>query len=187
MSTIAVSTKPAIVRPAAHPALGASMTVYVSNVKPRHDSARPRKSNGGVAGSRDVGMYSTAPTIPITAIGTFTRKIEPHQKCCNNQPPQTGPIATPAPDIAAHRAIAVARRSGSVKILVINDSVAGTITAAPIPMAARAAMSAPEVLTWHAITDIMANIARPAQRKPRRPKRSLRLPAASNNPDTARM
>ena len=81
------------------------------------------------------------PTMASTATGMFTMKIEPHQKCSSSQPPLIGPTATPTPTMAAHSPIALARGTGSVKILVISPSVVGKITVAPTPMAARAAMS----------------------------------------------
>jgi hypothetical protein len=81
------------------------------------------------------------PMMASAAIGMFTMKIEPHEKCWSNQPPLIGPTATPTPTMAAHSPIALARGTGSVKMLVISPSVVGKITAAPTPMAARAAIS----------------------------------------------
>ena len=103
------------------------------------------------------------------ATGTFTRKTEPHQKCSSSQPPVIGPAATPTPTMAAHRPIALARGIGSVKMLVINASVVGKITAAPTPMAARAAMSASAEPTCAAMAEVIANSASPELRKPRLP------------------
>ena len=80
------------------------------------------------------------PIMATTAIGTFTKKIAPQRKCSSNQPPLIGPTATPTPTMAAQSPIALARRTGSVKMLVISPRVVGKITAAPTPMAARAAI-----------------------------------------------
>ena len=53
----------------------------------------------------------------------------------------TGPRATARPPTLAHMAIALARSFGSVNTLVRIDRVAGMISAPPMPMTARAAMS----------------------------------------------
>ena len=45
-------------------------------------------------------------------MGTFTRKIEPHQKSSSRIPPMTGPMARPAAPNTANAAIAGARSSG---------------------------------------------------------------------------
>ena len=77
--TTAATTNPAMVRPLVHPTLGASMMVYTRAVTPIADRTRPGPSTGGAAGSRDVGTNSSPPTIATAAIGTLTRKIEPHR------------------------------------------------------------------------------------------------------------
>ncbi|CNL18432.1 Uncharacterised protein [Mycobacterium tuberculosis] len=99
----------------------------------------------------------------------MTKKIEPHQKCSSSQPPLIGPTATPTPTMAAHTPIALARGAGSVKMLVISPRVVGKITAAPTPMAARAAMSASAEFTCAAMTEVIANSARPELSQPRLP------------------
>jgi hypothetical protein len=121
------------------------------------------------------------------ATGTLTRNTEPQEKCSSSQPPVIGPAATPTPTIAAHSPIAFARFTGSVKMLVINDRVVGKMTAAPTPMAARAAISASAELTCAATADVIAKRARPALSQPRRPKRSDRLPADSISPAMTRV
>ena len=83
-------------------------------------------------------MNSTPPMMATAATGTLTMNTEPHEKCSSSQPPEIGPAATPTPTIAAHSPIAFARFTGSVKMLVISDRVVGKITAAPMPIAARA-------------------------------------------------
>ena len=158
-----------MVRPLVHPTLGASMMVYTRAVTPIADRTRPGPSTGGDAGSRDVGTNSSPPTNATAAIGTLTRKIEPHQKFSSSQPPVMGPAATPTPTMAAHRPIALARGTGSVKMFVISARVAGKITAAPTPIAARPQISASAVSTCAATAEVIANSASPALRKPRRP------------------
>src|SRR6185503_20738674 len=149
---------------------------------PIEDRIKPGTSTGGAAGSRDVGTNRTPPTIATAATGTLTMNTEPHEKCSNSQPPEIGPAATPTPTIAAHSPIALARFTGSVKMLVIKDSVVGKITAAPTPIAARAAIRPSAVFTCAAKADVIAKRARPALSQPRRPKRSDKLPADSISP-----
>src|SRR5271166_4680321 len=144
-------------------------------------------STGGAAGSREVGTNRIPPTIASAAIGTLTKKIEPQEKCASSQPPVIGPAATPTPTMAAQRPIALARRTGSVKMLVINPNVVGKITAAPTPIAARAPIRAPAECTCAATADVTAKAINPALSQPLLPYRSLRLPADSSNPDMTRV
>ena len=140
--TATATPKPTAVRALLHPQLGASMTVYTRAVTPIADRIKPPMSSGGVAGSREVGTNKIPPTMATAATGTLTRKIEPQKKCSSSQPPVIGPAATPTPVMAAHTPIALARGTGSVKMFVISAKVVGKITAAPTPIAARAAISA---------------------------------------------
>ena len=74
-------------------------------------------------------------------IGTFTMNTEPHQKWSSRKPPVTGPSATAMPATPDHSPMASARSRASVNTLVRIERVAGMISAAPMPMTARAAMS----------------------------------------------
>jgi hypothetical protein len=65
---------------------------------------------------------------------------------------------------------------------VMIDSVDGTISAAPIPMLARAAMSTPTDPENAAHAEPSANATSPARNVRLRPTRSARLPAASSSP-----
>ena len=67
-------------------------------------------------------------------------------------------------------------------MLVINAKVVGKITAAPMPIAARAAIRAPAESTCAATAEVIANTSNPELSQPRRPYRSLRLPADSSRP-----
>ena len=107
--------------------------------------------------------------IASAAIGMLTMKTEPHQKCPSSHPPLIGPTATPTPTMAAHSPIALARVTGSVKILVIRPRVVGKITAAPTPIAPHAAIRVSAEVIWEAMPEVMANKVRPAMRKPRLP------------------
>ncbi len=68
--------------------------------------------------------------------------------------------------MAAHNPIALARRAGSVKMLVISPSVVGKMTAASTPIAARVAMSWSAEFTCSATPEGIANSARPAMSQP---------------------
>ena len=113
----------------------------------------------------------------MATTGRLIRKTEPHQKCSSSQPPVTGPMATPRPETPAQMPMALARSAGSVKTLVRMDSVAGMISAPPMPMKARAPMSAPADPLNAAAADPMPKMARPAVRARRRPNLSPRAPA----------
>src|ERR1700733_14016560 len=144
------------------------------------DRMSPGTSTFGAAGSRDVGTNRIPPTMAIAATGTFTKKIEPQEKCSSSQPPAIGPAATPTPTIAAQTPIALARRTGSVKMFVIRPRVVGKITAAPPPTGAGAAIKESAEFPCAATIDVIANAASPPLSQPRRPYRSLRLPTDNN-------
>lgn len=63
----------------------------------------------------------------------------------------------------------------------INARVVGKITAAPTPIAARAAINPCTESACAATALVTANKTRPAMSQPRLPKRSLRVPADSSN------
>ena len=108
-------------------------------------------------------------------IGTFTRKIEPHQKCSSRNPPASGPMATPRPDTPAQIAMARARSPGCVNTLVRIESVAGMMNAAPNPCSARIAIRAlGESTSEH--SEPVPNTTRPNRKQPLRPRRSPVLP-----------
>ena len=151
------------------------------------DRMSPGTSTFGAAGSREVGTNRIPPTMAIAATGTFTKKIEPQEKCSRSQPPAIGPAATPTPTIAAQTPIALARGTGSVKMFVIRPRVVGKITAAPTPIAARAAIKASAEFACAATTEVIANAASPPLSQPRRPYRSLRLPTDNNRPAITRV
>ena len=116
---------------------------------------------------------------PTMAIGAATKNTEPYQKCSSKNPPINGPIAPPAPANPAHTAIALARSRGG-KDDCSRLSVAGMISAAPMPMRARMAMSElAESITAHN-ADETAKITRPINSAPLRPNRSPSAPAGSS-------
>ena len=87
------------------------MTAQTKAIRPAPDSAAPVQSMRRATGSRDSGMTLRPTTIASTQSGTFTMKIDPHQKWSSSRPPTTGPSATPMPggrrpDADGHRALA---------------------------------------------------------------------------------
>ena len=90
------------------------------------------------------GESATRRRCSVTAtIGTFTKKIEPYQKCSSSAPPTIGPKATAMPDVAPQIPSAFCRSDGSGKTLVRMARLAGKMKAAATPMSARVVISAP--------------------------------------------
>ena len=146
----------------------------------------PRGSKRRIVRSREVGTMTAIATIATAMTGTFTMNTEPHQKWRSSSPPDTGPSATASPDVAAQTAIATVRCFGSVNTLTRMARVAGTISAPPTPIAARQAISSLGPLANAAIADVPAKTTMPIWRRPLRPTRSPRLPAAISRPAKTR-
>ena len=132
--------------------------------------------------SREVGTTLQIATMATTMTGTLTRNTDPQKKCSSRKPPVTGPSATARPLVAAQTEMAIARCLASVNTLTSSASVAGKISAAPMPMAARQAISCPGVVASAAMIDVAPNAAMPIISVPLRPKRSPMLPAAISRP-----
>ena len=105
----------------------------------------------------------------------------------SSQPPTIGPSAIATPVIAPHKPIARARSPRSVNTLVSSDSVDGNTIAAPTPITARAAISAPALSISPPARLARPNTDRPASSIPLRPNRSDRLPAASTEPANSKL
>ena len=93
-----------------------------------------------------------------------------------------GPRAMPTPLVPAQKPIARCRSPASRNRSVMIDSVVGIISAPPIPMLARAAISMPTEPENAAHVDPAANAARPARNIRLRPSRSATLPPTSSSP-----
>ncbi len=96
-------------------------------------------------------------------------------------------MATATPAVADQMAMAWARSRRSVKTLVMIDSVAGMISAAPMPMIARVAMRWLASVANAEAIDAVPMIVRPMARAPRRPNRSPSEPIVSSRPAKTRM
>ena len=99
---------------------------------------------------------------------TLMRKIEPHQKFSSNAPLTMPPIATPTPAKPAQITIARGRSAGG-KTCAKIDNVAGITNAAPMPITARAPITALVVLDNAANNDAAPNTTRPPFSASRRP------------------
>ncbi len=97
VNSTAATAKQASVPVDAQPHCGPSMMPSTNDVTPTVESSTPRRSKGcsAILGSRGI---STWPATSVTmTIGTFTRKIDPYQKCSSSAPPVIGPKATAMP------------------------------------------------------------------------------------------
>src|SRR5690606_38716760 len=117
-----------------------------------------------------------AATIVAIPIGTLTRKIQCHDHASTISPPRIGPIAMPDIEIPLQMPIAFPRSAGGNDVEMI-ESVNGMMNAAPIPCAARAAISQPVEGTNAARADVAVKTARPSMKNRLRPNRSPRPPA----------
>jgi hypothetical protein len=131
------------------------------------------------AGSRDSGSHSVAATIAATTNGTFIKNTEPHQKCSSSAPPTIGPSGSPSAVAAAHTPMAFDRSSGG-KTLGRIDIDSGVTSAAPAPIAARAAITSPTEPAKTPSSDAVPNSARPATISRLRPNRSPSSPAGTS-------
>ena len=71
--------------PEVHPLVGPSMIAHNSRPRPAIDSSAPRGSGRLASGFFESGTRTTAPMNPAATMGTFTRKIDPHQNLDNNK------------------------------------------------------------------------------------------------------
>ena len=164
------------------PSLGASMMPQTSATSPTIESPAPVQSIGSACGLRELGTRKRpAMSAPIT-IGTFTKNTDPHQKCSRRKPPATGPSAMAMPATPDQMPIAMARSRGTVKTLVMIESVAGMISAAPSPITARAPTSWLTPPEKAAAPDATPKITRPMVSAPLRPNRSPSAPKVRRKP-----
>ena len=104
---------------------------------PAIDNAAPTGSGRCTCGFFESGTTNADPTTPMHTIGTFTKKIDPHQNLDSRSPPAMGPMAIPSPIVPAQAPMARARSPGSRKMSLMIASDVGIVSAAPAPMRAR--------------------------------------------------
>ena len=78
-----------------------------------------------------------------TPTGTLTKKIHSQPRYFVRTPPSSTPTAAPRPPIAPQMPSALLRSGPSSKVVVMIESAAGEIIAAPSPCTARAPTSTP--------------------------------------------
>ena len=178
---------PARIHGEVQPHVGASMIAQMTKPTPAAESTSPRKSMGPMFGSRDSGSKNAPSTIAMMATGMLTMKMDPQEKCSRSRPPVMGPIATATPTIAVQMPMAAARSLGSVNTLTRIARVAGKMSAAPIPIKARAPMSWPDVVESAASPDVMANTTSPSCNARLRPMRSPKWPIVSRRAENTRV
>ncbi len=186
-SNASPTANPARIAGAVQPCDGASITAHRKVASPAIDSSAPIGSSGGADGSRESGTSIQPPIRAMMTTGTLTRNTEPQKKWESRKPPAIGPRPTPSADTPAHTPIALERSAGSVKTLEMMLRVAGMISAPPIPMNARVAISTPADPDSALASDPVPKITRPAVSALYRPNRSPSDPAVSSRPAKTRV
>ena len=158
------------------------MIAHRSSPRPAIDSSAPTGSGRSAAGFLESGTSTRAPAKAATAMGTFTRKMEPHQNLDSSRPPAIGPMAIPRPMVPPQVPMARARATGSRKMSLTIDSVAGMVRAPPAPMTPRHVISRSTEPEKAAPTDPRANTVSPMRKNRLRPNLSARLPPTNNSP-----
>src|SRR4051794_41011721 len=101
-------------------------------------------------------------------------------------PPSSRPIEPPAPAIAPKMPNALARSTGSVKVVVRMDRMAGARSAANAPWTARAPISMPPLTAAPPMAEATAKPTRPTMNTHLRPSTSeMRPPSSSNEPNAS--
>ncbi len=119
-------------------------------------------------------------TRATTPIGTLIQKMLCQSKRSTRVPPISGPMARARPEMPAHMPIARARSRGSRKVLVMIDSVLGSISAPPMPWTTRAPIRNEVDGARAHRTEPPVNSARPPMNALRRPNRSPSVPPVSS-------
>lgn len=99
----------------------------------------------------------------------------------------TGPASAPSPATNVHTAMAFRRAAGSGNTTVINERVEGISSAAPQPIASRAATTWPVPVASPPPAEAVPHRARPRVKARRRPCVSLHAPAARTQQASARV
>ena len=106
------------------------------------------------------------------------KKIQLQLICWVMTPPTRGPIASAIAETPAQMPIAIPRwRGGNVAVMI--ESVAGFMSAAPMPWTVRAAISTSGPLARPQARDDAVKITRPLMKIARRPRRSASFPPVS--------
>lgn len=132
----AAATTAAVMALRPQPKCGPSMIMYTRAPTVTIDSSPPSTSGRPVPSARDGGTSTSAARIATAATGRLIRNVECQEWLCSSHPAVSGPRAMARPEVADHAVMARAR-SARGKVATSSDSVAGMMTAAPVPMTAR--------------------------------------------------
>jgi hypothetical protein len=127
-------------------------------------------------------MARSAAMAARVTTGTFIRKIQRQSSRSVSRPPATRPTENPALPLAPNTPRARLRSGPSAKVVAMMATAAGTVSAAPTPCTARAAMRNPPDGASPQASDMAENSASPATNTRRRPRRSAARPPSSNSP-----
>ena len=117
-----------------------------------------------------------------TPTGTLTKKIHSQPRYFVSTPPASTPTAAPEPPIAPQIPSALLRSAPSSKVVMMIESAAGEMIAAPRPCTARAAISTPSDQARPQRSDAIVKTTTPTRKTRRRPKRSAARPPSSRKP-----
>jgi hypothetical protein len=138
-------------------------------------STVPRMSRLCVVESRDSLTAQTVAPAATTPTGTLTQKTADHEKCSTRNPPSSGPIARPRPEIPAQMPMAWGSCfRGNADTMIESES--GFRSAPPTPCTARAPMSCVSLCASAHAAEASVKIARPTRKMRFRPKRSPSFP-----------
>ena len=130
--------------------------------------------------SRDSSAANSVIAIAPAATGRLRKKIARQDTSSVSQPPTSGPMARAIADTPAQMPIAWPRSAGG-NALVMIDSVAGIISAAPTPCRARDATSQPSDGAKPIVAEAIAKMDTPVRNMNRRPKMSPRRPPVTSS------
>src|SRR5215831_117191 len=123
-----------------------------------------------------VSASAAAPT------GTFTKKIQFHDRRSVRTPPRRTPATAPTPPTAPQAPSAMFRSRPSVKVVVTIESAEGVIAAAPRPWIARAPISDASLHARPQSSEPSEKRIRPTTKMRRRPRMSASRPPSRRKP-----
>jgi len=167
------------------PCAGIAMIHQTSAVMPAADNTAPSGS-GLRHGPFDSGIRVRPASRASATTGMLMKKIACQEKRVMSTPPSTGLPTMPSRATQVQAAMALGR-SASSNTVIRMDSVDGMISAPPMPISTRTAISSPGLAANIAASDAVPNSSSPIIMIRRRPNRSPRPPEVSSSPAKTRM
>ena len=156
---------------------------YTSASKPAVTVTAPATSKLLCAcSSFDSGTKRSDRTNTAIPTGTLTKKIHGHDSVVVSTPPRTRPTAPPPTAIAAQTPIAFVRSAPSANVVVMIESAAGAMSAAPRPWTPRKTMRNSELGASPLSSDATVKTTMPTRNTFLRPARSPARPPRSRKP-----